>query len=62
MAEDRCPECGSWDRCCANPEPVADCGCQRCLRAALAALRQQHADAKAAVLDLHAWLAKEWLT
>lgn len=35
MTEPRCPECGSWDRECISPTPIADCGCNRCMRAEL---------------------------
>jgi len=36
---DRCPECGSYDRECANERPVSDCGCARCLKAESERLR-----------------------
>ena len=36
MSEPRCPECGSWERECISPVPIADCGCNRCMRSQLA--------------------------
>ena len=38
---DRCPECGSWERECGSPTPVADCACNRCLRVRLANLEKR---------------------
>lgn len=71
MINDRCPECGSWERSCISPTPVADCGCQRCLRARLAAaveaayregvVRGYHDCGENAptVMSDYAWLASE---
>jgi hypothetical protein len=39
MPSDRCPECGSYDRECANEKPVSGCGCARCLLAEVKRLR-----------------------
>ena len=35
MSAPRCPECGSWERQCISPVPIADCGCNRCMRVEL---------------------------
>lgn len=37
-AWERCDLCGSYGEQCANEEPVLDCGCARCARAAKAEL------------------------
>ena len=51
-AERRCPECGSWDRQCAEDRPVPGCGCQRCLSVALAAVRDALARAQWGVREV----------
>jgi hypothetical protein len=49
----RCSECGSWAEACINDTPQPDCGCQRCLRAKLAALERSRDDHRLA--EAAAW-------
>lgn len=51
-AEERCPECGSWDTECMSDKPVPGCGCARCLSAALAQANRERDEAQAEVAML----------
>jgi hypothetical protein len=55
MSEPRCPECGSWERECISPVPIADCGCNRCMRSRLA---EAEAYGKAQQRWAHEWRDK----